>query len=97
MQFRQRDQFPFCDHYLQHFLAPDMLRQRPQVWDAFRFFCESDSLATDGVTYGRGPLVVIGCAPPGRQGRYWARQKTVFIHPKVALLYEQASLRSSTI
>jgi hypothetical protein len=97
MQFRQRDQFPYCDHYLQHFLAPDMLKQRQQVWDAFRFLCESDSLATEGVTYGKGPLVVIGCAPPGRQGRYWARQKTVFIHPKVALLYEKHTHRQPRV
>lgn len=89
MQFRQAKDFPFCDHYMQYFLKPDMLKQRKQLWDAFREVCESDQLAAEGVTYGKGPLVVIGCVPAGKQGRYWSKAKTVFIHPYVAILYEK--------
>lgn len=93
MQFQQTKEFPYCDHYMQYFLAPDRLKQRTQVWNAFRDLCESDSVATTGVSYGKGPLVVIGCVPAGKQGKYWAKQKTVFIHPMVALLYEKHTHR----
>ena len=93
MRFQQAKQYPFCDHYLQYFLAPDMLKKRAQVWSAFSDICESSLLATDGVTYGKAPLIVIGCVPAGKQGKYWAKQKTVFIHPMVATLYERHTHR----
>lgn len=94
MQFRQAAAFPYCNHYMQYFLDPDRLReQHLQVWNAFRATCESDAFAKDGLTFGKGPLVHIGCVPAGRQGKYWSKAKTVFIHPMVALLYEKHTHR----
>lgn len=89
MIFRQAGEFPYCDHYLQFFLNSDKLKERPTVWNAFRDICESEPFAVQGLTYGKGPLVHIGCVPARKSGRYWAKAKTVFIHPKIALLYEK--------
>ena len=89
MRFQQTKDFPYCDHYMQFFLAPDKLKQRKQLWDAFVEVAGDAQNATTGVTYGKGPLVVIGCVPKGRQGKYWSKAKTVYIHPNVANLYER--------
>ena len=89
MKFQQAKDFPFCDHYMQYFLEPKKLQERKQLWDAFKEVCADAQIATVGLTYGKGPLVVIGCVPAGRQGKYWSKAKTVYIHPNVANLYER--------
>jgi hypothetical protein len=92
MRFLQDVQYPRCDAYLGATIAL-LDRQYSRVWRAFYQVCESETLARQAISYGRDPLVHVGGVPDGKNGRYRGRsggpRHTVFIHPRVALAYEE--------